>query len=267
MRQSSGCGEPRDAGGLAAHVLLRRCLVVFSGKRIPPAAVVSSGRSFWSLYARVYDGLRKVVPYQRLVEHAVAGVPATARSLLDAGCGTGNLLEAARAERPSLALHGIDRSSAMLDRARRRVPGATFVEGDLDVALPWPDATFDAVVCINVLYAVTDVERTVSELFRVLRPGGILIASGPGSTAKLGPLVLEHARVTGWARTLPLLGRLAALTGLNLYILFRGYRGKYHFLDAERVRRLLRADTVETAYAAQNWFVRLQKNETIGTPQ
>lgn len=215
---------------------------------------------FWDVYAGVYDGLREAIPYRRLVARTALAVPDTTDALLDAGCGTGNLLEAVSALRPSIALHGLDRSRAMLERARRRVPGATLIEGDLDRPLPWPDARFAAVTCINVLYAVENLEATLSELLRVIRPGGVLIASSPAASPSLGALVREHAEAAGWARTLPLLLRLAALLGLNLIILSRGHRRQYHFVAESRVRQLLEVDRVDAAYAGQNWFVCARKS-------
>jgi SAM-dependent methyltransferase len=231
-----------------------------SGRHLSAGGGVErSSRVFWDLYARVYDGLRGTVAYQRLLARAVGALPDAAATLLDAGCGTGNLLEAVAESRPGLELHGIDGSAAMLRRARQRVSSARLIQGDLDAPLPWPDAHFDAVTCINVLYAVAQPTRTVSELLRVLRPGGLLIASSPTTAPSMGAVVAEHADAVGWARTLPLGVRLSALLGLNLFILRRGRRARYHFLDPDQVRRLLGAEVVERAYADQNWFARVIK--------
>lgn len=59
---------------------------------------------------------------------------------LDVACGTGFLTR----HLPG-AITGLDQSSGMLDAARGRIPGATFVQGD-GLALPFPDASFDRVV-------------------------------------------------------------------------------------------------------------------------
>jgi MPBQ/MSBQ methyltransferase len=89
---------------------------------------------------------------------------------LDAGCGTGfqTAILGARGYRTS----GVDLSGAMLDIARRRYPTTDFVRGDLE-ALPWRDAAFDVVVsCGSTLSFVACPARAVSEIGRVLRPGG-----------------------------------------------------------------------------------------------
>lgn len=81
-------------------------------------------------------------------------------------------------------VHGIDASAAVLalaeDRARRL--GRSPLLGTADAArLPYPDASFDTVVATFVLCSVDDVQGTLHEAHRVLRPGG---------TVRL----LEHAR-------------------------------------------------------------------------
>jgi SAM-dependent methyltransferase len=64
---------------------------------------------------------------------------------------------------------------------------------NLDEQLPFPEASFDGVLCIEVLEYVHDIQHAFSELRRVLKPGGILIASIPF-------LYHEHG---DWARYTP----------------------------------------------------------------
>jgi ubiquinone/menaquinone biosynthesis C-methylase UbiE len=75
-------------------------------------------------------------------------------------------------------LTGIDFSPAMLDLARRRGEQlgrtADLREGDAH-ALPFEAASFDTVVCTFGLCAIPDDSRAVSEMARVLRPGGLLL--------------------------------------------------------------------------------------------
>lgn len=59
---------------------------------------------------------------------------------------------------------------------------ARFTYGEADVhALPYPDASFDAVIANYMLYHATDVAKAISELRRVLRPGGVLFAMTNGT--------------------------------------------------------------------------------------
>jgi demethylmenaquinone methyltransferase/2-methoxy-6-polyprenyl-1,4-benzoquinol methylase len=92
--------------------------------------------------------------------------------VLDACCGTGDLAVAARAAGAGSVV-GLDFSAAMLERARRKAPDVTFIEGDV-LALPFHDATFDSAVVGFGIRNVADLEAGLGELRRVLRPGGRL---------------------------------------------------------------------------------------------
>ena len=96
--------------------------------------------------------------------------------VLEIGVGTGLTLPHYPA---SVALSGIDPDSDKLVRAGRRrgvhISPPTFVTGDGD-ALPFADASFDAVVISLVLCSVPDPRRTLTEVWRVLKPGGELRA-------------------------------------------------------------------------------------------
>jgi 2-polyprenyl-3-methyl-5-hydroxy-6-metoxy-1,4-benzoquinol methylase len=100
------------------------------------------------------------------------------RRVLDAGCGSGygsELINAAGAAE----VVGIDRSEAALALARAAVTeGVVLAQGDVE-DLEFPDDSFDAVVCFEVIEHVDDVERTLDEFTRVLRPDGLLIVSSP----------------------------------------------------------------------------------------
>jgi demethylmenaquinone methyltransferase/2-methoxy-6-polyprenyl-1,4-benzoquinol methylase len=87
--------------------------------------------------------------------------------VLDVACGTGlSLAEARRAVEPGGLAVGIDFTEAMLRRAL-----GTRVLGDA-LALPFPDAAFDAAISAFALRDVADQGRFVAEMARVARPGG-----------------------------------------------------------------------------------------------
>jgi SAM-dependent methyltransferase len=89
--------------------------------------------------------------------------------LLDIACGPGYVSEAAA----SAGAHpvGLDVAEAMVERARRRCPGLSFVVGDA-LALPFPDGSFDAVTMNFGILHVSRPELALSEARRVLVPGG-----------------------------------------------------------------------------------------------
>jgi SAM-dependent methyltransferase len=93
--------------------------------------------------------------------------------VLDVACGNGNASLAAA--RRFCQVVGVDYVPALLDRARRRADAegleVTFQEGDAE-ALPFPDATFDAVLSTCGAMFAPDQEQTAAELLRVCRPGG-----------------------------------------------------------------------------------------------
>jgi SAM-dependent methyltransferase len=98
------------------------------------------------------------------------------KAILDAGCGTGAILK--RLGNPEKNI-GVDLAPEAISFCRQRGLNNVLC-GDVS-ALPFADASFDAVICSSVLYHqwVEDVISVVRELRRVLRPGGLLVLNVP----------------------------------------------------------------------------------------
>jgi SAM-dependent methyltransferase len=72
-----------------------------------------------------------------------------------------------------------DASPGLLAIARKRLPSSDVPEGDLE-ALPFADASFDAVVAVNSLFYAADMAGAMRELVRVVRSGGRLVVTAWG---------------------------------------------------------------------------------------
>ncbi len=98
-------------------------------------------------------------------------------SVLDAGCGTGLLLELeAKAVGEKGRADGIDYSDDMLAHARTRCAGleqASLHQGSVET-LPFADASYDALSCTQTLLYVDDLDAAIAGYYRVLRPRGRL---------------------------------------------------------------------------------------------
>jgi SAM-dependent methyltransferase len=95
---------------------------------------------------------------------------AGARTVLDVGCGEGQVARLAVAEHASVTV-GVDPTAAQIAEAVRRGGGPLYARSGAD-ALPFGDASFDAVVACLVFEHIRDVDAAISEVARVLEPGG-----------------------------------------------------------------------------------------------
>jgi ubiquinone/menaquinone biosynthesis C-methylase UbiE len=130
--------------------------------------------------SRYEDELWELVPEGRSAPSDIVGWVgslAPARHALDLGCGDGAVSSAVPADRLTLA----DVSAVALARARARIPQADVVELEPDAPLPFPDGEFDLVVCTETLEHVRDLQLLLSEIRRVLEPGGRLAVTTPAN--------------------------------------------------------------------------------------
>jgi SAM-dependent methyltransferase len=123
--------------------------------------------------ASVYQGLAG--PDSREIAFDAVREAAPAR-VLEVGCGWGEFAASVQEELGATVV-AIDISLRMVELARKR--GVDAREGDVQ-ALPFADESFDCAVANHMLYHATDIDRALSELARVLRPGGRLVATTNG---------------------------------------------------------------------------------------
>ncbi|MFD8378948.1 class I SAM-dependent methyltransferase [Streptomyces sp. NPDC059679] len=110
-----------------------------------------------------------------IVVEELTGISGT---VVDVGCGNGKYVGRLHKDRPDLRVVGMDVSEGILGDVERPV-----LVADAQ-ALPLADETVDAVLAMHMLYHVGDIPATVQELARVLRPGGVVIASTNSRTDK-----------------------------------------------------------------------------------
>jgi 2-polyprenyl-3-methyl-5-hydroxy-6-metoxy-1,4-benzoquinol methylase len=119
----------------------------------------------------------QLIEAEHVIRYALGAGLCTGKLVLDAGCGVGwgtsLLLESGAA-----GASGIDIDVEAVEDARKRAPAADIRQGDL-ADLPWPDESFDLVVCFEALEHVEQQSQVLDELVRVLRPHGILMVSSP----------------------------------------------------------------------------------------
>ena len=133
----------------------------------------------------------------------LASLPAQSR-VLELGCGPAWVWHHNRSRIPS-SWHIVlsDLSSGMIDQARANLAAEDSSQFKFDVvdaqAIPYDDASFDAVVANHMLYHVPDRPKAFSEIRRVLRPDGQLLAAtnGQAHMAELWEMVVQ---VTGPSR-------------------------------------------------------------------
>ncbi|HZQ38380.1 MAG TPA: class I SAM-dependent methyltransferase [Dehalococcoidia bacterium] len=130
---------------------------------------------YYDLMARF--GMRESRIKGRVIELAQL---APGSRILDVGCGTGTLVLMAQRRHPGATVTGVDGDPTILSIARRKARRAG-IKAQLDegmaYALPYADASFDAVVSTLTFHHLTpdQQERALNEIRRVLRPGGRLV--------------------------------------------------------------------------------------------
>ena len=119
----------------------------------------------------------------QLLEELVEGLPHGAR-VLDAGCGAG--IPVTRFLSQHFSVLGVDISDEQIRLARTAVPSATFIRKDL-VKLGLDDASFDSIVCFYAIFHIpfTEHGEVLTNFFRLLRPGGVLLICLANSSSEL----------------------------------------------------------------------------------
>lgn len=130
------------------------------------AMIANDERHWW------YRGRRRVM---RAVLDRLR-LPESCR-LLDAGCGSGRMLDELRGYGDAV---GLEVSELAVSVARAH--GHRVLHGSVEAA-PFVDACFDVVTCLDVVEHTPDERQTFRELCRITRPGGLLVVTVPAYQA------------------------------------------------------------------------------------
>lgn len=135
---------------------------------------------------------------QRIVRELGTICTLTGKRVLDVGCGVGGALGSLM--RAGARCTGVDIDTDRLGLCRQRLElhgrDAVTMQGDA-YRLPFDDASFDIVVCTDVLEHVPDRRRLISEYARVLRPGGVLYLAFPNLLSIRNALRDPHYQLFG----------------------------------------------------------------------
>ena len=178
---------------------------------------------------------------------AVMKVVQPGKTLLNVGCGRGAFNPALRDRFD--ALYGIDVNEEDISAARALCVGDKFTYEVMDAAhMTYKSNSFDTVICIDVLEHVQDMEAVLTEIYRVLRPGGQFVMTAPNEDfpwtydpinrilsffhihLPIGAYAFGHTRLINRADLLERMGRIGfkihAVTTLSHH--FTGFVEMYH---------------------------------------
>lgn len=181
------------------------------------AAVKASYRHWAPIYDHTFGRITQA-GRRRAVQH----INRRGGKVLEIGVGTGLSLDRYA---PHLEVTGIDVSTEMLDKARRKVAEQKLAHvarlSEMDArALAFPDNHFDTVVAMHVISVVPEPEKVMEEMARVCRPGGEVLIVGHfarerGFLAALERLFAPLADVIGWHSDFAL-SRVLGAPGLSV---------------------------------------------------
>ena len=164
------------------------------------------------------------------------------KTLLDAGCGTAPMLSLLTKEYTDAHFTGLDLTPEMIRTAEKKgLPNMTLVVGDCE-NMPFGDASFDVVINSQSCHHYPDAAAFFRSVYRVLKPGGILILRDMSFSAPLVfianhvsmPLInrLGHGDVR--VRTAEELKELAVSAGLTVLKAERRFPCRAHILAVKK---------------------------------
>jgi ubiquinone/menaquinone biosynthesis C-methylase UbiE len=199
------------------------------------------GKNFWINYFKVYDSLNDSISYQKLKERIIKETNIEIKSkILDAGCGTGNYI--IDIYNKGADYYGIDNILEVISIAKRKAP---FLDennicfSNLGQHLSFDNNYFDRIICNNVLYTMSEKDRTmaIQEFFRVLKPGGIAVMTFPKKGYRPYKIYLEtirlsikkNGRLNSFIKAIYMTLPTAKIMFYNYLLNLKAEKGKFHY--------------------------------------
>src|SRR5262245_755940 len=197
----------------------------------------------WEVYSQFYDNLNRLTPYRNMLKEVNNEINhGEGTTVLDAGCGTGNLCELLSTS-PGIKVVGIDSSKPMLQIARTKLRdniNVTLKDADLNSPSDFENECFDYVVLTNVLYALRNPLEVLEEIHRILKPGGKLIIVNPVYNPKILKIYYDHCSLNpNLVSNIHLFFNLLVVGLLNVIIVKKGNQKQSHFLKEEELVKIL----------------------------
>lgn len=154
-----------------------------------------------------------VASRQHAVEQLQKYITQPNSCILEVGCSSGFMLQAIRQTMPQAFVIGSDYVRQPLEHLAAQVPDIPLLQFNL-LECPLPDASVDAIVLLNVLEHIKNDEAALLQLYRILKPGGVLVLevpAGPKLYDVYDKLLMHFRR---YAR--PQIVKLARKSGFNV---------------------------------------------------
>ena len=203
-----------------------------------------SKRTIWQIYAPIYDSILILEPYTRYLKECATLLDLQPNQLLlDVGCGTGNFLIPITTGQ----VYAVDYSPNMLSLAKLKIyflkmfrnpdQEIYFIRLDANEKLPIANEVFDCVVSLSSIHSFTNPKISVSEMLRVLRPGGRILLTVPLPVSTVS-IIKEHLSRASFPRLLASIIMAPVFIGVLAVNLLQerwGREGEFKFLTTDQV--------------------------------